>query len=163
MTSMTLDWIGFLAPLSCIVCPLSTSLTNTCLSYIYVMVFERGDTTLRNSVALLSLVTLGVGLISTSVDAEYMDGNMLFERCTAKKPDCIAYIIGVVDAQQSQDETVASINAPPNKRFVCRPSNVTGGQLMDVVTKHLTERPAERHWPAAVLVRNAMVAAFPCR
>lgn len=111
----------------------------------------------------LAIFAAGLFLICGKADAQYMDGNMLMEQCTAKKAGCVAYIIGVVDAQQSQDETVDSITAPAKKQFICRPSNVTGGQLMDVVTKHLTERPAERHWPAAVLIRNAMVAAFPCR
>lgn len=45
----------------------------------------------------------------------------------------------------------------------CTPANVTNGQTQDVVKNYLTRHPELRHKPAALLVSQAFVEAFPCR
>ena len=59
---------------------------------------------------------------------------------------CMNYISGVVDTSS----------------LVCPPMTVTRGQLKDIVTKYLKEKPATRHWSATLLVQDSLVAVFPC-
>ena len=59
---------------------------------------------------------------------------------------CLGYVVGAIDGMNG----------------LCVPSGVTKGQLADVVAFHLRDNPAERHLPAALLVRKAINEKFPC-
>jgi hypothetical protein len=45
----------------------------------------------------------------------------------------------------------------------CIPEGVAKRQIVDVVTKHLRERPQDRHLTAVSIVAEALAEAFPCR
>jgi hypothetical protein len=65
----------------------------------------------------------------------------------------IAFAVGVHDADASNRSL---------RRPYCVPDGVTARQLGDVAWKYLDEHPADRHLPAALLVRESFRAAWPC-
>ena len=99
----------------------------------------------------ISLAVLMLGWAGdTKAKNFYQSGNKLFAECTSTDPTdaiaCMNYISGVVDTSS----------------LVCPPMTVTRGQLKDIVTKYLKEKPATRHWSATLLVQDSLVAVFPC-
>jgi hypothetical protein len=95
---------------------------------------------------------LVVALVATSAHAEFLDGNELLDRMRSTEPVrrgvAIGYVLGVHD-------TMARVNH-------CTPSNVTSGQLRDIVQNYITNTPARRHESADVLVMDALKIGFPC-
>lgn len=98
---------------------------------------------------------------------QWIDGNQLLEWCEkAEVPDpladplfgaCAGYVAGVVD-------TVERIKLLGLfKNWSCIPDQVTLGQLAGVTGKYLKDNPAERHFPADVLVMDAVSSAYPCQ
>ena len=85
----------------------------------------------------------------------FFTGNQLLEKCnsdnTVHQVGCMAYVMGILDGA-----TLNGSNVP----FVI-PSSSDAGQLKDVVLKYLNSHPEHRHWPASMLVWNAMADAFP--
>lgn len=118
---------------------------------------------MRKYITATALIILWSALLPSKADAIFMTGNDLYPKCENKEVACITYILGAVDAQEAFDEMVPAGNQPSRTKYVCKPSNVNGGQILAVVMKWMQDRPSERHWPAAIIIRNAMVAAFPCR
>jgi hypothetical protein len=84
----------------------------------------------------------------------FVTGNSLYEdmRSSAPSPKAYAsgYIIGVHDSLAY-------------RRQVCIPDNKTPeGQVEDVVAKWLSENPAKRDAPGAIIVLVALSQAWPC-
>lgn len=89
----------------------------------------------------------------TSAHAEFIDGNRLladlkstdaFERGIA-----MGYILGIADRGRSVTN--------------CMPSNVTAGQLQDMVRQHLESFPGGRHYTGDVIVSFVLSQAWPCK
>lgn len=91
-------------------------------------------------------------LAATSAHAGFWDGNELLNRLnseeTPRRLTALGYIMGVHD-------TMENINH-------CTSSNVTAGQLRDIVRNYLTNIPAERHYSADSIVLKSLEIAFPC-
>lgn len=87
-------------------------------------------------------------------------GNTLYAQCLDQtlfsQGRCVSYIRGVTDLVNTyQDAGIGS-------KLVCIPSNVTPGQLEDIVVKDLRDDPVTRNQGAAGLVAATLMKAFPC-
>jgi hypothetical protein len=60
----------------------------------------------------------------------------------------LGYVMGVADTLQHV--------------VVCIPSNVTSGQVNDMVRNYLTNVPRERHLSGDILIGRVLKEAFPC-
>lgn len=100
----------------------------------------------------------------SAVPAYALDGNKLFDECSREHPAtvedaaasiaCNNYIIGVADGVRMTKEGLNSLVIP---------DHVTGTQLEAIVLKYLKDHPAFRHYPAALLVYEALTEAFPVK
>lgn len=108
---------------------------------------------------LLSMLTFG----SSSAVANFTTGNDLLRNCTAKSNEatyyqamayCSAYITGAVDALEAERYMAVKQG--------CIPSEVTVGQLRDIVIAYLQANPSNRHLSGYVLVNLALLGAFDC-
>ncbi|MFM1691813.1 Rap1a/Tai family immunity protein [Aeromonas salmonicida] len=106
---------------------------------------------------ILTVITMALLAFSTNIYAGYLDGNMLYEKCTSEKGDefyyinsseCRGYVTGVADTLDGYS--------------FCIPNQVTRGQNSDVVTKFLSEHPEDRHKEAHIITAYALSLAFPC-
>jgi hypothetical protein len=97
-----------------------------------------------------------LAFFSASAFAQQQDGNELLKDLKAKmetsadafqKGIVRGYIIGVIDSSLE----------------ICRPENVTNGQIYDVVQIYLEQNPAIRHEHRSLLVWKALFRAFPCK
>lgn len=86
----------------------------------------------------------------------FLTGNDLLARCETNRSACINYVLGVSDALSFFEDAGAS------KSFICTTTNVTAGQMTDVVIKYLKDNPAVRNQGAAGLTWSALTDAFPC-
>jgi hypothetical protein len=90
--------------------------------------------------------------------AHAVNGNLLHEYCSSDKDSfyrrayCDGYAVGVTELA----------NASSGKAF-CIPSEVTQGQVTDIVKRYLNAHPEQRHLDAWVLVLYALRESFPCR
>ena len=66
---------------------------------------------------------------------------------------CFGYIQGVSDTLAVSGQ---------KKGIYCLPSEVTMGQMMEVVVKYLKDNPGTRHEHSATLIRAAFHDAWPC-
>jgi len=113
-------------------------------------------------------MTLGIGVILCTVghpspaiaDEILSNGNAFLSRCSAvtqARGDpldfgfCFGYLKGILD----RDEMF--------ERKVCVPSEVTNGQIMDVVLKYMREHPESRHLNPGVQALVALHGPFPCQ
>ena len=113
-------------------------------------------------VGLLLACGMAAWIISASaygqtVRSGFFSGNTLWESCQrrgpsdAPNPECMVYSIGVADSH--------TVSTPG---WWCPPSNVTSGQVADVVSAYLRNHPEMRHYLAASTVALAIQEAFPC-
>jgi hypothetical protein len=85
--------------------------------------------------------------------------------CTDVDPDsrsvtaalCTGYLQGVVEGVN-----FATIG-DHNKLLICRPSDVSGEQMRDVVVKYLRDRPQQGHQLSVIHATRAFVQAWPCK
>jgi hypothetical protein len=91
-----------------------------------------------------------------------VSGNMLYDWCNdpGSVEFCTAYVMGAVDAIDTQQFAGAKIDKIPP--VICVPENATSRQLVDVTNKHLRDHPAQRAFSAGSEVSLAMLNAFPC-
>ena len=68
---------------------------------------------------------------------------------------CTYYVNGVLDGYE--------IGVDPAKRLICRPANVTHGQLVLIVAKYLDDHPEMLHNDPEYLIVDAICKAFPCK
>lgn len=105
--------------------------------------------------AMKSSLVLAAGLALSTVPAraDWMSGNELHETCASgsavDKALCLSYVMGVLDGLRFLDLPLKT------------PVGATGGQVRDVVSKYLADHPETREQPARVLVKSAVVDAWP--
>jgi hypothetical protein len=93
---------------------------------------------------------------SDSATVLYYTGNQFIELCDKDRTACLTYMLGVIDGQASSTFMTDRVTS-----YKYDYTRVTAGQLFAVVEKFLNDNPADRHLPAAVLIANALVSAFP--
>jgi hypothetical protein len=96
-------------------------------------------------------------LSASSALADFYDGNGLLEMCKKSNFSAATYAIGVYDAER----VVA--DAKIENSLICLPTNVTVGQIGDIVCKYLADNPAKRHYTAARSVLAVLIDDFPCK
>ncbi len=87
------------------------------------------------------------------VQAQFYSGNQLKEQCNKATG---SYGRGVCHGY------VAGINDAGGDILFCTPSNVTLGQITDMVIKYINENPAQLHNSADRIVISAISKDFPC-
>ena len=91
-------------------------------------------------------------LVCGSAHAQFFTGNDLLTRLNADnsidRTLAMGFIMGVYDSSLLLEH--------------CPPSNVTAGQVRDMVAKDLYNGAAARHLPAAAFVAYTLSAAWPC-
>lgn len=97
----------------------------------------------------LLLATL---LLSCASHAQFRTGNQLLteiqEPANYRSGLAMGYIMGVTDVG--------------NGVSFCPPSNVTAGQLSDMVKNRLLDTPAIRHLPADIIIYAVLEPVWPC-
>lgn len=106
------------------------------------------------------------------LQAHALTGNELLKQLHSKDIDermqGQAYILGAIE-MESLHLALIALQTPnfeefrkKRVRFICVPDGATHGQLNDVVKRRLELVADDRHNNAAVLVRFAAYAAWPC-
>lgn len=128
-------------------------------------------------------IAFAIILASWCVNASaFVTGNQLAELCGVTKgpatneKECIGYITGALDSARWAEIMRTPLPKPDDPQFLkdfyfntisvfCPPEDVTGGQFVAVVLKHLRDNPAGWHLPlpAARYVVTAAQTAFPCK
>jgi len=121
---------------------------------------------------------LALFLWAGNAQAKSIDtGNDLLETCESKKNEqqlaCINYITGVIDGIAFQTGFVIGILSvatqsrlakyPGILKHYCIPHGVTFGQLRLILTKYLLNHPVDLHIIPPILIRDALVQAYPCK
>jgi hypothetical protein len=94
---------------------------------------------------------LCLALVAGSAHAEFVDGNKLLSDMNGVhgfQMSALGYVMGVADTLQNV--------------VVCIPSNVTSGQVADMVRNYLTNVPRERHLSGDILVGRVLKEVWPC-
>lgn len=58
---------------------------------------------------------------------------------------------------------VTGINDGLEGLIICTPQQVTAGQLVSIVEKYLRDNPDKWNQVASIIVKDALVSAFPCK
>lgn len=96
-------------------------------------------------------LTLVLAILAGSAHAEFIDGNKLLADMSGTnglQMSALGYVMGVADTL--------------NGVVVCMPTNVTSGQISDMVQNYLTNVPRERNSSGDVIVAKVLKAAWPC-
>jgi len=97
-------------------------------------------------------VGCAIAVAAAAAQAEFWDGNKLYERLTSEvsfnQGAALGYVMGVADT------TLGVLH--------CAPATATAGQLQDMVTQHLRVYPERRTRTADSLVIDTLKAAWPC-
>ena len=91
-------------------------------------------------------------LLAVDAKAYFMDGNMLHMNCQSSRAHAVGYVIGVVDMMMEIEPSAGQ----------CLPSNVTSGQLTDIVCQALETTPQVRHMSASQISVAAISNALAC-
>jgi hypothetical protein len=94
---------------------------------------------------LLATASIGVA------HAEFADGNKLLSDMNGDAMDrmhALGYITGVFDAGRSIVH--------------CPPTNITAGQINDMVKNYLTNIPADRHLTGDAIIFKVLKGVWPC-
>lgn len=100
----------------------------------------------------LKITLMAILLGATSAQAEFKDGNKLLSQMQGTHSEqmvAMGYITGVAD-------TLHGVVA-------CPPTNVTAGQLNDMVLKYLENFPQTRSFSGDVIVQRVLVTVWPCK
>lgn len=112
--------------------------------------------------ALVLLVVLAA-MRPVPASAQFYTGNKVYTECTADENAatynvaralCLGFVVGVYDV-------VVPLIRSSGESALCVPDGVTLGQVTDVVIKYLRDNPAKRNNPAASLVTEALLEAWP--
>ena len=90
-------------------------------------------------------------MMAGTAHAEFADGNKLLKDMNGDIYDrmhALGYITGVFDMGRSV--------------IHCPPSNVTAGQINDMMKNYLENTPAERHLTGDTIVNKVLKAVWPC-
>jgi len=135
---------------------------------------------------IMTVWQIGLALALTT-SATAMDGNQLHNFCRMKdKAFVTAYTVGLIDKAREDggaagfDKFVSTLNFPNTPENVgalskglnevrnevegyCIPDIAKATQGAEVVCKYLADNPAQSDKSAAALVRQALIAAWPCK
>lgn len=100
-----------------------------------------------------------VCLLPCEASADFVDGNKLLSFCSPDNSVAAGYVAGIVDAANWDVEVKVVEDVP---KF-CLRSNVTIGQLTEIVCRKLKDRSDVRDMPAAIFVRLVLRDVFPCK
>ena len=87
--------------------------------------------------------------VADEMRSAYFTGNKLLKMASDDKSLFYGYVSGVHDAMKLRD-------------YFCVRDSVTIGQIGDIILNFLTAHPESRDRQAQILVRDALVASFPC-
>ena len=96
-------------------------------------------------------ILLSLLLCSSMAHAEFKDGNKLHSDLNGDiydKMHAMGYIVGVYDVGRGV--------------LHCGPSNVTAGQINDMIKNYLENIPADRHLTGDTIVNKVLKAVWPC-
>ncbi len=92
-------------------------------------------------------------LVCLNAHAGFRTGNSLFSEMSSESYQerslALGYIMGVTDAGGGDNH--------------CPPSNVTAGQVQDMVRNFIVGQPAIRHMDAAAIIFYVLGKAWPCK
>ena len=113
--------------------------------------------------SLVGLLTISLCLLLVIFPAqaagERFSAKVLVAFCTSPRGApyddgvCAGYITGVADVMASE---------PDMEGKLCLPRDVSSSDFAKMVRRYLASRPELQQAPAAVMVREALLAAFPC-
>jgi hypothetical protein len=103
---------------------------------------------------LLSLLGASTALATSGHELRKWMGES--EKYVAHTPGANAYQAGVYDGY------IGGV-ADSLAKLICPRSDVTRGQMIDVVSRYLKENPEELELDADLIVAKALVKAFPCK
>jgi len=106
----------------------------------------------------VGIIALCLALIAGNAQAGFLDGNQLYQFCTASddlsQMQCLGYVEGVAD--------YLNLISAENHRPLCVPVLATGRQVVDVVLNYLRDQPQNRTYDAELLVATALATAWRC-
>lgn len=107
--------------------------------------------------ALLVALISPTGAIAENTSGAFFNGNDLHDRCQNSESFTRGFVAGVNDAfyASSVHENIKTLR-------LCSPTDSDLEQLTDVVCKYLSDNPAERHYNAALLIREILTETYPC-
>lgn len=121
----------------------------------------------------LQVTFLALAVVAAPYSVAGPDGNKLLQQLqsTSDEQNLYAYnyIMGVVDYEQVVLFREVSVAALPGAKgqftvnLFCLPDAGNGKQIFDIVTQYLEKNPEKRHQYGVILVRNALLAVWPCR
>ena len=91
-------------------------------------------------------------LVCGTAHAEFKDGNKLLSEMngnTTNQMHALGYMLGVADALMGSG--------------ACPPTNVSAGQVYDMVKLYLETYPSTRHFTADIIVHRVLKSAWPCQ
>ncbi|MDF8332581.1 Rap1a/Tai family immunity protein [Novosphingobium cyanobacteriorum] len=108
----------------------------------------------RPATACLGMVAAALlACAATPARAEWMSAGQLADLCASTVPTdrglCLSYVMGVLDGGRWRDPALKT------------PDDQTGGQVRDVVVRHLVAHPEGRDQPARLAVQAAVAEAWP--
>jgi Rap1a immunity proteins len=89
-------------------------------------------------------------------NADFLDGNKLFNECAKQTDICYGYLYALADLADK------SYGLVPRWAISCIPRNTVGRPIRDVVMNRLNERPPERTSAAVSIALPALAQAWPC-
>jgi hypothetical protein len=98
-----------------------------------------------------AMAVMIAGLFPAAVSALQLDGNQLFELCSARSQVCAGYVLGVADSRDGDQHGIQ----------FCIPDGTSKEQLQDVVTAYLRKN-SQRGFPGSLLVSAAFAEKFQC-
>jgi hypothetical protein len=107
------------------------------------------------ALGILALALVAIPARTETVVLSDMPGSRLIETCsvvstvTAGYNICTGYTAAVTDSLVLGKE-------------ICRPTGVTGNQIIAIIRKHLEANPDRWHLHGYTLIREALKGAFPC-
>jgi hypothetical protein len=108
--------------------------------------------TVRKGYKMKYILGLLIAACTITGHTAFKDGNRLLndmnDSSTVGQMVALGYVIGVTDSFSSIVH--------------CAPSNVTAGQVRDMVKNFLVNQPQRRHQAADMLVLEVLVQAWPC-
>jgi Rap1a immunity proteins len=100
------------------------------------------------------VLAIGLAMFASSAGASFDSGNDLYKFCTAKDEFSSGMCLGLISGYF--DEMHVAYKCTRES------SEITRGQLKDIVVQALRDQPAKRHMPGFVLASAAFMDAFGC-
>lgn len=122
---------------------------------------------------LAAVLFISLGAMATA-GAQGLTGERLYQICRDRTSAewqeaghylCPGYIRGIIDGARLQALRDAKGSIPDHFKtlMICDPPTATGDEAIDIVVRFLEAQPEMRPLPAAVVVFQALGAAWPCK